>query len=78
MGFNNLQKGDILETYVVRIFRKEKNKPRSILGVAEKVGVKGKKIFITYDELWSILKSGKNGQKKFKSARHIVCRITWS
>jgi len=53
-----------LETYVVRIYQREKNKPRSIIGIIEEVAVKNKRPFTTYDELWSILKSNKNNSLK--------------
>jgi len=45
--------------YIIRIYRFEKDKPRSIVGLIEEVGKKGKKAFNTYDELWEILNSPK-------------------
>ena len=44
-----------LATYIVRIYRLRKDKPRGILGVVERVGVKGRKAFTDCDELWEIL-----------------------
>jgi hypothetical protein len=41
--------------YIIRIYRFEKDKPRSLIGLVEEVGIKGKKAFNTYDELWEIL-----------------------
>jgi len=41
--------------YIVRIYRFEKGKPRSLVGLVEQVGKKGKKAFNNYDELWEIL-----------------------
>jgi len=41
--------------YIVRIYRFEPDKPRSLVGIVEEVGTKGKKAFNTYDELWEIL-----------------------
>jgi len=41
--------------YIIRIYRFEKDKPRSLVGLVEEVGKKGKKGFHTYDELWEIL-----------------------
>jgi len=41
--------------YIIRIYRFEKDKPRSLIGLVEEVGIKGKKAFNTYDELWDIL-----------------------
>ncbi|MBM4340690.1 MAG: hypothetical protein FJ110_14250 [Deltaproteobacteria bacterium] len=48
---------DFSHDYIVRIYRFEKNKPRSLVGLVEEVGKKGKKGFHTYDELWEILNS---------------------
>jgi len=50
--------------YVVRIYRFDKNNPRHLVGVVEEVGVKGKKAFTNYDELWEILISSKNIRQK--------------
>jgi hypothetical protein len=49
----------LLATYIVRLYRFQKNKPRSLVGVVEEIGVKGKKAFTNYDELWDILNSSK-------------------
>ena len=49
-------------SYIVRIYRFQKNKPRALLGVVEEVGKKGKKAFTHYDELWEILNSAKSLQ----------------
>ena len=43
--------------YIVRIYRWGKNKPGSLVGVVEEVGVKGKNGFTNYNELWEILNS---------------------
>ena len=48
-----------LATYIVRIYRSKKGKPRGIVGVVEQIGVKGRKAFSDYDELWEILNSAK-------------------
>ncbi len=48
-----------LATYIVRIYRWKKGKPRGFVGVVEQVGVKGRKAFTDYDELWEILVSSK-------------------
>jgi hypothetical protein len=46
-----------MKTLIVRICRLEKENPFKLVGVVEEVGVKGRKGFIDYDELWEILKS---------------------
>ena len=45
--------------YVVRIYRFKKDNPHTLIGVVEEVGVKGKKAFTNYDELWDIIVSSK-------------------
>ena len=50
--------------YVVRVYRFEKDNPRTLIGVVEEVGVKGKKAFTNYDELWDILLSSKSVRQK--------------
>ncbi len=46
-----------MEDFIVRIYRFEKDKPRSLVGLVEKVGVTGRKGFTNLDELWEILNS---------------------
>jgi len=50
----------VLTTYIVRFYGFVKNKPRRLVGVVEEVGVKGRKAFTNYDELWEILISSKS------------------
>jgi hypothetical protein len=44
-----------LETYILRIYRREKGIPHRIIGIIEESGVEGKKAFTCLDELWGIL-----------------------
>lgn len=53
-----------MKTYVVRIYRFDKEHPRHLVGVVEEVGLKGKKAFTNYDELWEILISSKSMTQK--------------
>lgn len=59
--------------YIVRIYRSNKNNSRHLVGVVEEVGLKGKKAFTNYDELWEILnitksvKSRVQGKKETQS-----------
>ena len=46
-----------MEDFIIRIYRFEKDKPRSLVGLIEKVGVTGRKGFTNLDELWEILNS---------------------
>jgi hypothetical protein len=61
-------RGDDMETvanYIIRIYRCEKDRPKSLVGVVSEAGKSEKKVFQSYDELWEILNSekskGKNG-----------------
>lgn len=67
--------GIIMESYIVRIYRSEKNKPRSLVGTVEEVGVEEKRAFTNLEELWNILNSIKSGpvQSK-KSGIHISAK----
>ena len=48
--------------YIIRIYRCEKDRPKSLVGVVEEAGKKGKKAFQSYDELWDILNSPKEAK----------------
>ena len=56
-----------MKTYIVRVYRLEKGKPLRLAGVVEVVGIKGRKGFTNYDELWDILRLP-------ASSRHSKCR----
>ena len=45
----------MLNKYIVSIYRGEKDKPRSLVGVVEEVGLRGRKAFTNLDELWEII-----------------------
>ena len=48
-----------MDTYVIRIYRRDEHDPRILVGVVEEVGVEGNKAFGNLDELWLILNSSK-------------------
>jgi hypothetical protein len=50
-----------MENYIVKIYRDEKDHPRSIIGIVEAVGTEGKQSFTNVDELWHILNPRKKG-----------------
>ena len=52
--------------YIVRIYRFDKKNPHHLVGVVEEIGIKGKKAFTNYDELWEILISSKSMTHKQK------------
>jgi hypothetical protein len=59
----------MLKSFIVRIYRHDKKKPRSIVGVVEEVGVERKRAFTNLDELWEILRSIKKDPKKSKKSQ---------
>ena len=62
----------VLANYIVRIYRLDKKNPRHLVGVVEEVGVKGKKAFTNYDELWDIIISSKSMTHDQKKVRKEV------
>jgi hypothetical protein len=56
-----------LAHYIVRVYRFDKKNRSHLAGVVEEVGVKGKKAFTNYDELWDILIASKSTIQKRKS-----------
>ena len=57
-----------MDTYVIRIYRRDENDPRILVGVVEEVGVGGNRAFSNLDELWFILNSSK--AKTSQSKKH--------
>ena len=59
-----------MKTYIVRVYRLEKGNPLRLAGVVEEVGIKGRKGFTNYDELWDILRfstSSRHSRSKEKN-----------
>jgi hypothetical protein len=67
----------LIATYIVRLYRFKKNRPRSLMGVVEEVGIKGRKAFSNYDDLWDILNASKSVKcyRETEGRRKISCRI---
>jgi len=55
--------------YIIRIYRFDPGKPRSLVGIVEEVGTKGKKAFSTCEELWEILNHHEENPQKGKSKK---------
>ena len=54
-----------MDNYIIRVYRCEKDNPRMFVGTVEEVGLKDKRAFTNYDELWEILNPAmKNGDVK--------------
>ena len=47
--------GGVMNSYLVRIYRRGEDNPRVLVGVVEEPGVNGKKAFTNLYELWEIL-----------------------
>jgi hypothetical protein len=62
-----------METYIVRIYRREEDSPRILVGVVEEVGVEGNKAFTNSDELLDILNSKEKELLKSKRGRQRGC-----
>ena len=58
-----------MENYILRIYRREKNNSRILVGVVEEVGVEGNKAFTNLEELWKILNSPKAETRKGKKSK---------
>lgn len=58
----------LIATYIVRLYRFKRNRPHSLMGVAEEVGIKGRKAFSNYDDLWDILNASK-GVKSYRETQ---------
>jgi hypothetical protein len=51
---------DTVASYIIRIYRFEKDQPKNLVGIVLEAGKKEKKAFQSYDELWEILNSPKD------------------
>jgi hypothetical protein len=53
---------ETVANYIIRIYRCEKDRPRSLVGVVSEAGKTEKKVFQSYDELWEILNDRSGGK----------------
>ncbi len=59
-----------MQSYIVRIYRKEGSEPGCrLLGIVEAVGGRGKMAFTDYDGLWEILSAGEGEYLTERSSR---------
>ncbi len=54
----------VMEDFIIRIYRFEKDNPRGIVGLVEKVGEKDRIGFTSMDQLWQILNSSIGDEKE--------------
>jgi len=59
-----------MDSYLVRIYRKEENNPRMLVGVVEEVGAEDKKAFHNLHELWDILNPVKRAPTRLKKDKN--------
>lgn len=52
---------DEMESYIIRIYRRDGKDPRNVAGVVEEIGKEGKKGFIGPNSLWKLLSSPSRG-----------------
>jgi hypothetical protein len=57
-----------MENYLLRIYRIEKDNPRNLVGLVEKIGDKKRMGFASLDELWEILNSSKARNSESQSS----------
>jgi hypothetical protein len=43
-----------VKSYIIRVYRHDRNNPRRLVGTVEEPHLKGKKAFTNLDELWEI------------------------
>ncbi len=55
---------ETIETYIIRVYRRNRDDPRKIAGLVETVGKNEKKAFSNREELWDILEHEENRTKK--------------
>ena len=53
-----------IETYIVRIYRRDRNDPQNIAGLVEIIGAGEKMTFTSRDELWGVLMRDPGGREK--------------
>lgn len=60
----------MIESYVIRIYRRDEQSPQNIIGLVEDVMIQETKPFKNFNELWEILRQGEKqkegGRKKRK------------
>jgi len=58
-----------MDSYLIRIYRREEDNPRMLVGIVQQVGNEEKKVFSNLNELWSILSPVKENARKLKKSK---------
>lgn len=53
-----------IETYIIRIYRRDKDDPRNIAGLVVIIGAGEKMIFCSRDELWNVMRHDACGSER--------------
>jgi hypothetical protein len=61
----------MVENFIIRLYRFEKDNPRNLVGVVEVVGKKGRIAFTNMDELWEILNSSIGEEKEGEAVKSV-------
>ena len=59
-----------MDTYIIRIYRREESDPYALAGTVEEPGISERKAFIDLNQLWDILNPGKKKLPKPKRGGH--------
>jgi hypothetical protein len=60
-----------MESFIIRLYRFEKDNPRNLVGLVEIVGKKGRMAFTNMDELWDILNSSLGNEKEGEAVESV-------
>ncbi len=61
----------MVDNFIIRLYRFEKDNPRNLVGLVEIVGKKGRMAFTNMDELWEILNSSFGEEKEEKAVESV-------
>jgi hypothetical protein len=58
-----------MDTYIIRIYRREEGDPQTLVGTVEEPGIPGKRSFVNFDQLRNILNLKKKNPPKPKKRK---------
>ena len=61
-----------MDTYIIRIYRREDGDPDTLAGTVEEPGIPEKRAFVNFDQLWDILHQKKNKLLKPKRKMEVL------
>ncbi|HUL38091.1 MAG TPA: hypothetical protein VLW47_10425 [Thermodesulfobacteriota bacterium] len=61
-----------MDTYIIRIYRREENDPHALAGTVEEPGIPEKKAFVSLGQLWDILSLNKRKLPKPKRRSQVL------